>query len=183
SDLSCTVALSRFRGFSLLFFFTPPATTEIYPLSLHDALPILVDRLMYSLAARDPSRYPLPWGGETPSETRPEPAFMAFLSEEELDALHGAMTARNRLLGLARKLPIASLAYSALIEHGALRRLLDLDLTVEQRTEAIAELRSAVEALQSIEDVHERLHGAKPLLSDITGFLETLLASAADDTA
>src|SRR5207249_11989257 len=88
SDLSCTVALSRFRGFSLLFFFTPPATTEIYPLSLHDALPILVDRLMYSLAARDPSRYPLPWGGETPSETRPEPAFMAFLSEEERSEEH-----------------------------------------------------------------------------------------------
>src|SRR5207249_6973681 len=84
---------------------------------------------------------------------------------------------------LARKLPIAGLAYSALIEHGALRRLLDLDLTVEQRTEAIADLRSAVEALRSIEDVHERLHGAKPLLSDITGSLETLLASAADDTA
>src|SRR5947207_466919 len=143
----------------------------------------VVDRLMYSLAARDPCRYPLPWGGETPSETRPEPAFMAFLSEEELDALHGAMTARNRLLGLARKLPIASLAYSALIEHGALRRLLDLDLTAEQRTEAIADLRSAVEALQSIEDVHERLHGSRPLLSDIKGSLETLLASAADDTA
>ena len=72
---------------------------------------------------------------------------MALLSERELDALHGAMTARNRLLALARKLPIAGLAYSALIEHGALRRLLDLDLTVEQRTEAIADLRSAVEAV------------------------------------
>src|SRR5437762_6203897 len=28
----------------LIFFFTDPATTEIYTLSLHDALPILADR-------------------------------------------------------------------------------------------------------------------------------------------
>ena len=46
-----------------------------------------VDRVMYSLAARDPERYPLPWGGEAPAETRPEPDFMAYLSPEELDAL------------------------------------------------------------------------------------------------
>src|SRR6202051_5376870 len=34
---------SRFRHF-LLFFFNDTATTEIYPLSLHDALPILIVR-------------------------------------------------------------------------------------------------------------------------------------------
>jgi ATP-dependent DNA helicase UvrD/PcrA len=143
----------------------------------------VIDRLMYSLAARDPSRYPLPWGGEAPAETRPEPDFMAFLGEEELASLHSAMCARNRMVERARKLPLASLAYAVLIEHGALRRLVDLDLAAEQRTEAIADLRSAVEALRSIEDVHERLHGTRPLLADITGSLETLLASAADDTA
>src|SRR5207237_8901359 len=46
-----------------------------------------VDRVMYSLAARDPDRYPLPWG-QPPSagreqgaalETPPEPDFMPFL--------------------------------------------------------------------------------------------------------
>src|SRR5207248_9539759 len=35
----------------LFFFFTPPATTAIYPLSLHDALPIL-GRLLCDLRSR-----------------------------------------------------------------------------------------------------------------------------------
>src|SRR5207245_10003575 len=30
----------------LVFFFTPTSTTEIYTLSLHDALPILIGRIM-----------------------------------------------------------------------------------------------------------------------------------------
>ena len=50
---------------------------------------------------------------------------MGFLSDDELDALHRAMLVRQRLLGLARELPIAGLAYSVLIEDGAMRRLLD----------------------------------------------------------
>src|SRR5207249_1077282 len=101
---------------------------------------------------------------------------------EELDALHRAMVVRERLLGRARTLPVASLAYAVLIEEGAIGRLLDLELSPEQREEAIAHLRSAIEGLESIELVHERMHGAKPLLADITGSLETLLAAAADDT-
>ncbi|OLC48529.1 MAG: hypothetical protein AUH80_02535, partial [Chloroflexi bacterium 13_1_40CM_4_65_16] len=149
-----------------------------------------VDRVMYSLAARDPERYPLPWGGDAPAgraegapqEARPEADFMAFLGAEELDALHRAMVVRERLLGRARTLPVASLAYAVLIEEGAIGRLLDLELSPEQREEAIAHLRSAIEGLESIELVHERMHGAKPLLADITGSLETLLAAAADDT-
>src|SRR5205085_12006062 len=36
---SCVVRRALF-GFSFLFFFNDPATTEIYTLSLHDALPI-----------------------------------------------------------------------------------------------------------------------------------------------
>ena len=35
------VSLSLFLSFSLFFFFNDTATTEIYTLSLHDALPIL----------------------------------------------------------------------------------------------------------------------------------------------
>src|ERR1039457_2054854 len=34
------------------FFFTDPATTEIYPLSLHDALPIYVGRAQNQLLSR-----------------------------------------------------------------------------------------------------------------------------------
>ena len=142
----------------------------------------VVDRLMYALVARDPVRYPLPWGGEPPSEPRPEPDFMAYLDEIELSTLHAAMVVRERMLGLARRLPIAGLAYSALLEHGAIRRLLDLELSVEQRAESLADLRSAIEGLEAIEQVHERLHGAKPLLADLHGSLESLLASATDDT-
>ena len=141
-----------------------------------------VRRVMYSLVARDPQRYPLPWGEAAPTEARSEPDFMAFLAEDELDDLHRAMIARDRLLGLARKLPVAALAYSVLIEDGAMRRLLDLDLPTGQRAEAIADLRAAIEGLESIEAVHERLHGAKPMLADLTGSIESLLAAATDDT-
>src|SRR5439155_162285 len=142
----------------------------------------VVDRVMYALVARDPERYPLPWAETAPTEVRREPDFMAYLTDEELDNLHGWAVARKTLVDQARRLPLASLAYSVLIEDGAMRRMLDLDLPADQRAEAIADLRAAIEGLESIEVVHERLHGAKPLLSDISGSLENLLAAAADDT-
>jgi DNA helicase-2/ATP-dependent DNA helicase PcrA len=142
----------------------------------------VVRRLMYVLAARDAERYPLPWGGEPPAEEAHLPDYLPFLDESELDSLHGAMVVRHRLLARAAKLPLAALAYSVLIEDGAMRRLLDLDLPPGQRAEAISDLRAAVEGLEAVEVVHERLHGAKPLLADITGSLETLLAGAADDS-
>lgn len=143
-------------------------------------------RLMYALAARDPQRHPLPWGAEAPAQepqpARAEPDYMAFLSQDELDSLHAAMVARHRLLGRAPRLSLASLAYSVLIEDGAMRRLLDLELPDEQRAEAISDLRAAIEGLEAIEAVHERLLGSPPKLSDISGSLETLLAAAADDS-
>ncbi|GAC1686676.1 MAG: hypothetical protein PVS2B1_07100 [Candidatus Dormibacteraceae bacterium] len=142
----------------------------------------VMDRLMYSLASRDPVRYPLPWGGEPPTEERTEPDYMEFLSEQELGDLHAAMVTRHKLLGRASKLSLASLAYSVLIEDGGIRRLLDLELPEEQRVEAIGDLRAAIDGLEAIEAVHERMHGTRPMLADITGSLETLLAAAADDS-
>ncbi|HVH63830.1 MAG TPA: ATP-dependent DNA helicase, partial [Candidatus Dormibacteraeota bacterium] len=142
----------------------------------------VVHRLMYSLATRDPARYPIPWGEAAPTEARPEPDFVTFLTEDEINALHHAMVVRERLLDRSRRLPIASLAYSILIEEGVMGRLLELGLSAELRREAIADLRAAIRGLEAIEAVHERLHGAKPLLADISGSLETLLAGAADDT-
>ncbi len=142
-------------------------------------------RLMYALAARDAVRYPLPWGGDVPQEEsvqRVEPGYMAFLTEQELDTLRAAMVTRQRLLDRARRLSVAALAYSVLIDDGAMGRLLDLDLADGERAEAIADLRAAIEGLEAIEVVHERLHGARPKLADISGSLETLLAAAADDT-
>jgi DNA helicase-2/ATP-dependent DNA helicase PcrA len=139
-------------------------------------------RLMYALAARDAARYPLPWGGDVGGEARAEPAYMAFLTDAELDTLHAAMVTRQDLLDRAERLSIAALAYSVLIEDGAMGRLLDLDLEDAERAEAIGDLRAALEGLEAIEIVHERLHGARPKLADISGSLETLLAAAADDT-
>ena len=142
----------------------------------------VTNRLMYVLAARDPQRYPLPWGGEPPADPPSEPDYLPYLTEAELDSLHAAMFARNRLTQRSKSLPLASLAYSVLIEDGAMRRLLDLDLPPDVRAEAVADLRAAIEGLEAIEAVHERLHGSKPHLSDITGSLETLIAGAADDS-
>src|SRR5438552_16080604 len=107
---------------------------------------------------------------------------MQFLGAEELADLHRSTVWRDRLPGQARRRPISALAYTILIEGGAMRRLLDLGLPALQRAEAIADLRAAIEGLESIEAVHERLHGAKPLLADLTGSIESLLAAAADDT-
>jgi DNA helicase II / ATP-dependent DNA helicase PcrA len=142
----------------------------------------VVRRLMYVLAARDAVRYPLPWGGDVPSEVSSEPDYLEFLSQDELDSLHAAMVARHRLLGRVSRLPLTSLAYSILIEDGAMRRLLDLGLAPEQRAEAIGDLRAAIEGLEAIQTVYERLYGALPLLSDIAGSLDALLSGAADDT-
>jgi DNA helicase-2/ATP-dependent DNA helicase PcrA len=159
------------------------------------ARPLLkvIRRLMYVLASRNPLLYPLPWDEEPPAEEeagrartavlQKTPDYMSFLTEEELQRLHAAMVAREKLLGLARKQPVASLAYSVLIEDGAMGRLLDLELPADRRAEAVADLRAAIEGLEAMEAVHERLHGTKPLLADVAGSLESLLAAAADDTA
>ena len=162
----------------------PRTVSRLRAFALERGRPLkkVIDRVMYALVARDPDRYPLPWGDAAPAETRPEPEFMPFLTDDELDNLHRAMMARHRLVDRARTLPIASLAYEVLIADGVMRRLLDLDLPADQRAEAIADLRAAIEGLESIEVVHERLHGSKPLLADITGSLDSLLAGAADDT-
>ncbi len=142
----------------------------------------VVRRLMYVLASQDPVRYPLPWGGEPPAEVSSVPDYLEHLSQQELDSLHAAMVARHRLLGRVSRMTLASLAYSVLIEDGAMKRLLDLGLAADQRAEAIADLRSAITGLEAIEAVYERLHGARPLLGDITGSLDALLTGAADDT-
>jgi ATP-dependent DNA helicase UvrD/PcrA len=139
-------------------------------------------RLMYILAFRDRERWPLPWGGDPPAEEPSLPDYFEHLAENELDDLHAAMTARHRLVDRAGRVSLAALAYAALMEDGALERLLDLQLEAADRTEAMADLRAAIAGLEGVEDVFERLHGRKPLLSDITGSLGALLAAAADDT-
>src|SRR5260370_26814260 len=92
------------------------------------------------------------------------------------------MVARYRLLDRAKRLPLASLAYSVLIEDGAMGKLLALELGAEDRAEAIADLRSTIDGLEALEEIYERLHGSKPLLSYITSSLDTLRSGAAVGT-
>src|SRR5438270_7634420 len=125
---------------------------------------------------------PLPWGETSPAEETILPDYIEFLTEPELDCRHAAMTARHRLLERAARLPRAALAYSALIEDGALGRLLELQLSDEQRIEAMSDLRAAIEGLEGVEAVYERLHGSKPLLRDLAVPLNAVLSGAADDT-
>src|SRR5262245_64823155 len=57
--------------FSSLFFFHPPATTEIYTLSLHDALPICARRAASSWRPRRrPSASPWPAGAAAEAAPR-----------------------------------------------------------------------------------------------------------------
>ena len=130
--------------------------------------------LMAFLAARDANRLE--------EEGRKPPDYLEFLTQEEVDSLQQAMRARDRLVRQADKLPVAAIAYDALIEDGALGRLLEVDLDEDARAEAMSHLRAAIQGLEGVEDVFERLHGRKPLLADLPGAVGALLASAADDT-
>src|SRR5439155_12151958 len=53
--LSHAYTISLLLSFIIIFFFTDPATTEIYTLSLHDALPISIRewQAAYKLAVTD----------------------------------------------------------------------------------------------------------------------------------
>src|SRR5260370_6795037 len=107
--------------------------------SFEQARPLtrVMRRLMYVLAARDSQRYPLPWGGEAPAEPPTPPDYYDVLTDAHVDALHAAMVARYRLLDRAKRRPLAGLAYSVLIEDGAMGRLLALQLRAADRAEAI----------------------------------------------
>ncbi|HEY6876099.1 MAG TPA: ATP-dependent DNA helicase [Candidatus Dormibacteraeota bacterium] len=134
----------------------------------------VMKRLMAVLAAREENR-------EEQDEFKP-PDYLEFLTPDEISSLRVAMDARDRLLGKAGHLPIAALAYEALIDEGAMGRLLEIEFAEETRIEVMADLRAAIEGLQGVEEVFERLHGHKPLLSELPGPIGALLAAAADDS-
>src|SRR6266496_6455933 len=60
---------SCFLSFFFFFFFNDTATTEIYTLSLHDALPICHSALLASSCTRAPSRGAVGSAASVPSET------------------------------------------------------------------------------------------------------------------
>ena len=150
----------------------------------------VVHRLLYWLHATDPEAWPLPWRDKTPSPPEgegrgggedPGPDFAAYLSPDELRAIHGAVTAYTEVAGKARRLPLAALAYTALIEAGVMERVLHLPLPDDERDEALGELRAALGAFAELEEVWSRLHGEPPLLADVATRLDSLVARAVDD--
>src|SRR5438093_12651002 len=68
---------SLFSTALLLFFFTDPATTEIYTLSLHDALPISISRTASTLFADSLERL---LTNLLPPESRPTTMPRAWIS-------------------------------------------------------------------------------------------------------
>jgi superfamily I DNA/RNA helicase len=165
----------------------------------------VVRRLMYWLRSSDPAAYPLPWeeqigipppgqgegqgGGTDAAHREPEPPardaeppeFARYLAPEELAALHGAVRTFYSIGHAARRLPLAALAYSVLIEAGVLERALRLPLEDAEQRRILGDLRIAVESFSELEAVWERLFGGPPRLADVATRLESWIARAVDE--
>src|SRR2546426_1657349 len=85
-----SICVSLCHSCSIFFFFNDTATTEIYTLSLHDALPILV-------RARIPSHAPAP-GASVRVEVPVGPATTVVRSEEHTSELQSPCNLVCRLL-------------------------------------------------------------------------------------
>src|SRR5256885_7219795 len=95
---------------SFFFFFNDTATTEIYTLSLHDALPIslpkresLLDRRLHHRSAQDPAVRPAPGTG------RAHGAGRTARSEEHTSELQSPCNLVCRLLLEKKKIVTCSL--------------------------------------------------------------------------
>src|SRR2546422_11216295 len=93
SAVVCTYLLMRF--FPLFFFFNDTATTEIYTLSLHDALPILRRQALHEGGREDPERML-----ETAEDHfgLPTPSLAYWRSEEHTSELQSRLHLVCRLL-------------------------------------------------------------------------------------
>src|SRR5205807_10374598 len=92
-----------------IFFFNAPAPTEIYTLSLHDALPISLPRpALPHRRARRPGGAPLPAQRAAPRRRLRQPAAVAR-SEEHTSELQSPCNLVCRLL-LEKKKPYSSAA-------------------------------------------------------------------------
>ena len=142
----------------------------------------VVRALMYRLAEADPERFPLPWGAAVEPAAEPVslPPALEWLTDEERAGLHAALTAYYKLRRRARDLGLAPLAHAVLIDTGALRQILDR-LPAAERSEAVEDLRAALDAFEQVDEVWTRLHGEPPRLEQLDR-LESLLARAIDDT-
>lgn len=168
----------------------------------------VVRQLMYRLQAHDTAAYPLPWAsGEpapapappppapelvplTPSGPEPPPPmaevklpeYLAYVDPAETRALHSALVAFYRMASEARRLPIYALSYRILNEAGVFERLFSLPVSEDERTEALANLKAALDAFSEIDVATERLTGAGPNLEEVAPRLDALIGRALDDT-
>src|SRR5256885_4107364 len=94
-------------AFSFFFFFNDTATTEIYTLSLHDALPICGDQVdaMSCGSGMERNRRPVAWnravataGAVGPRATSPQPWGEVARSEEHTSELQSPCNLVCRLL-------------------------------------------------------------------------------------
>src|SRR3712207_6865947 len=84
---------------SCLFFFNDTATTEIYTLSLHDALPICAHRQHGLPAARRQTAHQARRGGHFPlTHHRRDPSYSRVRSEEHTSELQSRQYLVCRLL-------------------------------------------------------------------------------------
>ncbi len=175
-------ALERVLG-SALSGVRPSTVGRLRRYALEEARPFrkVVHRVLYRMAARDPERWPLPWGEAPTGEEGRDPDFMVFITDEDLDALHSTMLAFHKLRDRSHRLPVSALAYAVLIEAGVLGRLLALDVPEDAREEALSDLRATCQGLEDLEQVTEKLTGEKPTLESLGGRLEALVARAVDD--
>src|SRR5262249_29501867 len=118
---------------------------------------------------------------ERPVEAPMPPEFAEYLKADELRALHRAVSAYYSVVRKSRRLPLAALAYTILIEAGVMERVLTLPLTQQEREDSLARLRAALAAFDELAEVWKRLHGAPPMLADVAPRLEHLIARAIDD--
>src|SRR5437868_12255941 len=90
----CFVFLCLWFASSAFFFFTPPSTTELYTLSLHDALPISTPRLSRVPPTMSSGSFPAPSG----SIIRATATKNASRSEEHTSELQSRFDLVCRLL-------------------------------------------------------------------------------------
>src|SRR5258708_28719208 len=109
----------RVRIFFYVFFFNDTATTEIYTLSLHDALPISSRTTSSATRARNFRCWPRPWRkpGRWTQHARP-----VFRSEEHTSELQSPDHLVCRLLlEKKKKITLIILSRSSIQEHNSLR--------------------------------------------------------------
>jgi ATP-dependent exoDNAse (exonuclease V) beta subunit len=106
---------------------------------------------------------------------------MAFVSEPEARALHTALTSFHRLAREARNLPLEALAFRILDEAGVFTSLFKLPVGEQERGDALANVRSALDAFAELDQIVRRLTGEGPRLEAVAGRLEALVARAVDE--